>query len=162
MTKTTFSKQLFWIVKNFQNKLKLQLVVEKDRGKDIFFRGLSFYGADCTLRFLTEIFLKFEISYMLRTAIFLIFADKVLQTEIYLLFSYYMFQTDVLSRPPRPQSEKLFRKSQLKSIVAIGLRESFAKTKVGESSTVSALKKSDTTKNVRFFSNFSWWFKMLL
>jgi hypothetical protein len=27
--------------------------------------------------------------------------------------------------------------------------------------TVSAIKKSDTTKNVRFFSNFSWWFNML-
>jgi hypothetical protein len=49
------------MVKNCQNKLKFHLVVEKDRGnswKKIrkkksavflgnFFRGLSFYGADC-------------------------------------------------------------------------------------------------------------------
>jgi hypothetical protein len=29
------------------------------------------------------------------------------------------------------------------------------------SSTVSAIKKATPQKNVRFFSNFSWWFKML-
>jgi hypothetical protein len=52
-TKTTFFKYRFLMIKHRLNTVKHSLLVEKDRGNACFFflanffRGLSFYGADC-------------------------------------------------------------------------------------------------------------------